>query len=178
VAASHQIKKVSWWHQSLVDWMLANPDKNQNDCAAHFTVTPSYLSVVLNSDAFKDYFNARRAEHNEEVSKSVIERVEELAGTALDVLNARIAAERETVGLSVVTDAAEMALKAMGFGAAKGGPGAGGNYTENNIIVLESASKDSLAEARATMRQLNGGQPAPALLDLKATFPHEESTAT
>jgi hypothetical protein len=130
-------------------------------------VTQSYLSVVINSDAFRDYFNARRAEHNGSVSKSIIERVEELAGTTLEVLNERIAAERKTVGLSAVSDAAEIALKALGFGAQKQNNG-NGNFQQNNVqnvFHIGGASLDTLESARADMRALNGNGGQPLLLN-------------
>lgn len=147
-----------------MDWMLENPQATLGDCARAMNVTQSYLSVVINSDAFKDRFNARREEHNAGVSKSVIERVEELAGTALEVLNERIAAERANVGLGAVTDAAEIALKALGFGGSGKASNGNGNFnqsntTNNNVFVLEGASRDTLAAARADMRALNGGTP-------------------
>jgi len=148
-----QLKKVSWWHQSIVDWELANPDKTMNECAAYFKVTASYLSIVRNSDAFMSYAAMRRADHNDTVSKSIVERTEELAGTALDVLNERIEAERENIGLNTVVSAADLALKSLGFGA-RGGVPAAASTERGDVNVFVNATKEELGRARELMNSV------------------------
>lgn len=155
-----QIKKVSWWHQSIVDWELAHPNLMMKDCALHFQVTESWLSTVRNSDAFKEYQVARRAQHDGNISKGIVHKTQELASLTLDVLNERVAAEREKLGLTTVKDTCEMALKSLGFGQKAG---AGPAQQNNTVIMMGAASREDLIRARAAMRTVRsveeGGEP-------------------
>ncbi len=148
-----QIKAVSYWHQAIIDWELNNPEKTMNECARVFGVTAGWMSVIRKSDVFQEYAARRRQEHNEGVSKSITERVEELAGNAVEVLNERIIAERASIGLAVVNTSADMALKALGFGVRKGGD----NPAVQVNVGLE-VSPELLARARTKMRRVQSSQ--------------------
>lgn len=152
--AVKQVLKVSWWHESVVDWKLKNPELNQGDCARHFNVSESYMSILCNSDAFRAYEAGRRAEHNKAVSKDIIEQVEEVASVSLEVLHERIDKERDSIGLKIVGETCEMALKSLGFGVkpASGQP-------VNNVLVLNAATPEALESARGKMRLINQSSP-------------------
>ena len=149
--AMNQVKKVSFWHESIVDWELQNPEKSMGACAEYFGVTEPWLSTIRNSDIFKEYAALRRGEHSENVSLSIVERAEAVAGVSLEVLEERIQNERRTISLGIVNDAAAMALKALGFGQKQDGRG-GGN-TQVNIML--GADPELLARAREKMRVAN-----------------------
>lgn len=131
-----------------MDWELANPDLHLKECAKLLGVTQTYLSIIRNSDAFIEYRAKRRIEHNENVSVSVVERTEELAGLTLEVLHERIEAERESISLGGVKETCDMALKALGFGGARGG-----DATQVNIVI--GADAETLSRARETLRSIN-----------------------
>jgi len=111
-----QVKKVSYWHQSIVEWELDNPEQSMGDCARYFNVTEPWLSTIRNSDIFREYAAMRQDEHFDNVSMGIVERVERVAGMSLEVLEERIDRERESIGLNVVNDTASMALKALALG--------------------------------------------------------------
>lgn len=148
--AMNQVKKVSYWHESIVDWELQNPDKSMGDCALYFNVTEAWLSVIRNSDIFKEYSALRRGEHNENVSMSVIDRAEAVADVSLEVLEERIRNERRSIGLGIVNDTAAMALKALGFGQKQDSRAPN---TQVNIVL--GADPELLARAREKMRLAN-----------------------
>lgn len=140
--AKTQIKRVRPKHEHIVDLMLAAPELKQGQIAKMLGVTEAWLSQVINSDAFKAYYAMRRKEHSEKVSKSVIERVEDLAHETLDVLYHRVRNEGEMLKLRDLKDTAEMTLKALGYG---------GKETQSvNIMMID---KESLFEARERYRK-------------------------
>lgn len=145
-----RVKKISWWHQAIVDWQFENPGATLQDCAAYFNVTQAWLSTIRNSDAFKGYEMQRRQEHNANVSESVISKVEKLAALTVEVLHERIDAERDSIGLNGVKETADMALKALGFGVPRGG-----NNNANTQVNVNLVDASALARARETMRQVN-----------------------
>ncbi|MFQ5741976.1 MAG: hypothetical protein ACE5HV_00125 [Acidobacteriota bacterium] len=150
--AEHQIteKGLSYRHEYIVDWCLKHPEGLMKDLAAELGVSEQHLSLVRNSDAFKDYEARRRAEHNETLSKSIVEEVEDLAHLSVEVLNERIESERQTLGLTLVRETADMALKALGFGSRRGD-----DNRSINTLVINGADPALLERARARMRAAN-----------------------
>ncbi len=149
MAQSVQIKSVRPWHEQIVDWMLQNPHLTQGECALFFSKTETWLSSVVNSDLFREYKSRRFADHQENVSHSVIERVSGLAGLSLEVLQERIKEERADIPLGIVLDSATLMLKSMGFGP-KVGPAA---PTATINLNLNGAPAKVLAEARDDLRR-------------------------
>lgn len=61
--AEVQIQSISHRHEAIADWLLAHPDvKNLELLCNHLNVSRTWLSVVMNSDVFKEYFAKRRRE--------------------------------------------------------------------------------------------------------------------
>lgn len=152
--AEAQIKKVNWWHEAIFEWMISNPEASLRQCAEAFKVTQSWLSVIINSDVFKERFADRRDEHFSNVSRNVAEQVNGLASLSLDVLEERIERERDNIGLSMVKETAEMALKASGYIGPKPPAGREGNtyFLPGSVQV----DKQTLEDARASMKQIEG----------------------
>lgn len=154
MAESHQVKRITPNHEAIVDWEILHPGGTMRNCADEIGMSESAISIIRNSDIFKDYRNRRLADHHSHISESVVEKTELLACTSLDVLEERIDRERREIALGGVKDTAEMALRALGFGpAAQPARGAGSNLT-----VIVGASPEMLADARAKMRLVNPTQ--------------------
>lgn len=166
--AATQIKKIAWWHESIVDWELQNPDRTMGDCARALNVTEPWLSIIRNSDIFRAYSERRRAIHSRAVSRSIVDQVESVAKLSLDVLEERLAKERETVGLGVVNNACSMTLKALGFGIAKDSRDSNTQVT----VVIGQASPELLQRARDKMKIIN--QPPELLPPLEENDNHNE----
>lgn len=139
------------WHEELLEFIIANPRASGAETALYFNVTESWLSIVKNSDAFKELWARRRPEHFSRVSAGVSEKLTALAEVTLDALTDKVETEKRE-GIATVAslrETAEMTLKAMGFGnKAHNATVAGGttNVTvQNNIITVD---RDTLARAR------------------------------
>ena len=159
VQQKYQIENVKEWHKDIFNWEIQHPGEKMAICAMHFGVSASWISIIKNSDIYREYAARQRGDHNERVSKSVIEGVEEVAKVSLDVLQTRISAERESIGLGIVNDAASMALKALGFGAKSSG-----RDVPAVNINLGVVDPELLNRAREKMRLVNAHE-APALDD-------------
>ncbi len=165
MAASAQIDKVSWRHEQIVDWMLANPAAKQSACAEFFGVTQAWLSTIIHSDAFQEYKARRYARHQQMLSESTIEKVEGLARGAVEVLYERITNEREEIPLGIVKETADMALKACGFG-----PKGNSNNAEVNVSI-NVAGAESLERAREKMRLIHSQPDATASVETQPKPP-------
>lgn len=70
--AEVQIQSMSHRHKAIADWLLAHPnEKNLELCAKHFGVSRSWLSIVMNSDVFKEYFESRRRDWESTMMKDI-----------------------------------------------------------------------------------------------------------
>ena len=90
--SQQQIEKVGEWHKNIFNWEIEHPGASVEACAAHFNVTPGWMSTVRNSDCYIEYASICRFIHNDHVSKSVLEQVEGLANVSLEVITERIKA--------------------------------------------------------------------------------------
>lgn len=155
---ANHLQKVNWWHESIVDWELANPHLTMYECANFFDVSYSWLSTIRNSDAFRAYAAARRAVHNENVSLGLTGQLQQLAKEAVGEMLERVQNERTKLEFSEIKEAGSLALKALGFGARQMGnpdrlPDRSSSVTNiNNTVVI--ATPDALERAREKMRML------------------------
>ena len=160
MAESAQIARTSKpWHEALAEFFILYPERTMTEAAKHFGVTLPWLSVVKNSDAFQDYYQARRREHFNEVSKALADskiedKLKGLADMSLDAISERVAEHIEKVptrelSLDALHASAQLALKALGF-SDKRVAAAPGNFTQNNTTVIVGA--EALARAKGNLR--------------------------
>lgn len=88
--AEVQIQSMSHRHKAIADWLLAHPQvKNLQLLAEHISVSRSWLSIVMNSDVFKEYFAKRRKDWEQslvgeignlqlQVAKQAYERIQDI----------------------------------------------------------------------------------------------------
>lgn len=166
MAQSVQLQKLSPKHEAIMNWILENPERSRRECAAHFNVTETWLSIVVNSNCFQ----ARLAEKQEVIFSVVASDIPtKLRGAAA------IAIERVTELLpgapgDYALDAMDKTLRHLGFGAPKSGPVAAGPQGTVNVQQnFYSASPKELAEARDMMQRVGAGAvPQGALIDATA----------
>ena len=145
--ARAQIKKLSWWHESLMEWMLLNPDRPLREAAIYFSVSQAWLSTVIHSDAFQAVFEQRRNEHAVRVSASIIQKAETIAHLALDEVTEQLE-KGEIVAPKPLLATAEMALKTLGYSARSDAPIPNVLNQQNNTFVV---AKEDLERARERM---------------------------
>ncbi len=183
------LRKLSWWHESIIDWMLLRPEGRLGDCAREFDVTQSWLSIIVNSDLFRARLAIRRAELAGEIGATVIDRLSGIAGQALESIAEKIEKERTKLPIGELRETASMALNALGYGA-KSGPPPMHSGNVYNFHGPTHVSRDVLESARQSMRLIGArtvdapdafaSQPAlldasaathPALVDAGASVP-------
>jgi hypothetical protein len=92
--AEVQIAKVSHRHEAIIDWLMANPhEKNLQKLCDEINVSRSWLSVVMNSDAFLERMAQRRAKVNDELAAKITTKTLTVANKALDRLNETLTEE-------------------------------------------------------------------------------------
>lgn len=149
MAASRQISKVSYRHDAIIDWLLENPnEKTKERLARELNVTRTWLSIVMNSDAFKRRYEERRREYNEQFGASVIHKLHRVSVKALDAL-AR-AVDEDECSPRELCEVSRVSLQSLGYGTNRAREPVV-QYNETNIAIVD---KDVLAKARDSMKRV------------------------
>lgn len=102
-----QIQNLSTRHMALIDFMVANPLMRKGEIAAHFNVTPAWLSVVIHSDAFQAQLRARQDQAFAHLIAPLAEKLSYLAHQAVDRLSEKVITEETQALLEISRFATE-----------------------------------------------------------------------
>ena len=138
-----EIAKVSYTHDAMIDLIVDNPRLSQNELAAHFGYSPSWISQVVNSDAFRERLAERREDVVDPVLRmSLEERIRGVTSVAIDVLLDKLkATENPNIAIRVL----EHGTRALGYGAQKQQQ----VVVQNYVAVVPPKSLDSAAWSEA-----------------------------
>jgi hypothetical protein len=147
-----QIKTLEPWHENLIDWLIMNPHTSRKDCAAYFDISYTWLSMVINSDLFKERLAARQERQADLVSRTVIGQAQAVAEQSLELLSDRLSQD-EIVQLPTaeVREIAALSLKTIGLGGAPAG--SGGPAINAGVVNVLSVDGEVLERARSKMRE-------------------------
>lgn len=162
-----QIQTISHKHQAIADWLIANPEKTQGECAAAFGITQAWLSIVINSDIFQDYLQQRYAEVATPVVFSLREKLLGVAHRAVEKLGTAVDNSQDP---EFILAAADRALHRLGYAPAKGPTVAVQNNIAVNAPTLAvdaatlSAARAKYLAAVGVQTQLPAQEPVPLAL--------------
>lgn len=143
------ISKLNYSHAAMIDMIVANPAISQNELAAAFGYTPSWVSLVMASDAFKEQLAARREELVDPTIRATMEeRFTAVVEKSLEVLQEKLSLPTSQVPDQLALQAAALGARALG----KGGFGSAGNQT--NIQVNVNSAEERLARVRSRLEGL------------------------
>ena len=150
--AATQLQDLSYRHEAILDWLVLNPDKSQGDCARALGYTEAWLSQVINSNLFQARLGMLLQEKREHGIFTTTEKLAGLADLAIERTLKYVEVSADPV---FVLSAAEVALKRLGYGAAKTPPPV--PSTINNTLIV--ATQNGLQEAVTIMRQVKANTP-------------------
>lgn len=148
MANKQQVMKVSWTHDHIVDQMIANPKITQNELAKMFGYSPPYISVVVNSDAFRERLAMRREEIIDPMLiVTVNDRFNALTVRSLEVLQEKLSGPASVVDTQLALQAASLGAKAMGVG----------GFSARVVPVAPPPAEDKLAKLAGRLMSLMSG---------------------
>lgn len=145
--AEVQIHSVSHRHEAMADWLLANPTiRNLQEMANHFGYSRSWLSIVMNSDVWKEYWHERRTNYVATLEDGIQRAQMDVALKALQKLPFII--EDEETDPRLVFDIANKTVAQLY-------PSQGKRTTvvEEKTQEVTRVGADVLANARETLRR-------------------------
>lgn len=161
-------KKMNWYYDSIIDWMLTNPGQPLSQCAAHVSKSQSWLSQIINTDMFKAALASRRESFNLQHDLQIIDKTQRIAQAGLDAILTTLETKKDKVPISELREVTDSALGRLGYGTKKE-PAA--NTTNVAVQVVVPVSQVDLEEARMALRQVQQNRltqnPGTPLLELE-----------
>lgn len=166
MAQSVQVKAVSWQHEALADLMITEPQLSLGECAKRLGFTLAWLSIVKNSDSFKDYFTLRRKVHSDALTIGIKEKAAALAEMSLDVLieDTQVKLDNNAMSASEARENLDLVAKRFGFDGTVGPQRAAAQVTLNVGMVTAEA----LEQAREKLRAIDVPAATPTVLEDKS----------
>lgn len=141
--------KLNYTHEDCIDAILANPTISQNELATRYGYTQSWISLIINSDAFQAALAKRRDEVlSPELKATVEERFRALITESQRVLLESLHSKTCPPNLALGT--LQVASKAMGYGAREQ------NITVNQQFVVELPPSSKNSEEWTRGRTIEG----------------------
>ena len=118
-AAQRALKRgVNYSHQAMIDLIIQCPGISQNDIAAHFGYSVSWISTLMASDAFQSQLAKRREEIVDPMLIATAEeRFKGIALRAADLIAERLAQLPDKIPDTFLLRSFELSSRAAGYGA-------------------------------------------------------------
>jgi hypothetical protein len=147
--AEVQIHNISHRHEQIADWLLANAsEKNLQKLCNVMNISRSWLSVVMKSDVFREYWAKRRAAYETEMRDKLLLKQLDISLKAFEKLEDILAAD--DVDDRLVLDIANKTAAAVGFAPSRQRQTVTEEHTQE---VTRPVNAGVLAEAREIFRK-------------------------
>lgn len=114
-SSANSIRRVNYTHDAMIDFLIANPTATHKDITAAFGYTQSWISRVINSDAFQARLAVRKGDIvDPTLVLTVEEKLRALTDMSLEVVMDKLALTKDA---NLAVKALELSTKALGYGA-------------------------------------------------------------
>ncbi len=139
----YNLKKLSVNHNAIADWLIANPGRGQQGlCAEEFGITQSWLSTLINQDAFQSLLKNKQSDIFDEVIVPLKDKIAGVAHRSVEKLGEILDTTNDG---RLVKDISDSMIKALGYGQ-EHKPGVTINNTTltiNQIALQEARHRQS-----------------------------------
>ena len=161
-------RRFRWWHEAIVDDMLAFPKATLSERSARLGYKPATLSSLMNSDMLKAAYSQRRQALTGRLNESIAHKLNDNADLTLDIMREHLLKKRTQIPFRDVVEANESLLSRIGYSAPS-------TVVQVNNMGQGVATSDQLAAARAKLRAVEQAQlrasiapKAPQVINAKA----------
>lgn len=148
-----------WWYPAIADWLITNPGGKQEDCAKHLGKHANTVSLIMNSDLFKAYFEERRREYEKGIDHRLRDKMTQVVEASLDNLFKVIDTKREQVPIKMLAEVSTSLLDRLGYAPTSGPTVTIDNSTRQQLVVAP-ISVNELEEARSVLRAAEAARAA------------------
>lgn len=114
------IQKINYSHDGLINMILAHRGVTQNQLAAHFGYSASWISQIMSSDAFQARLAERAAEIEDPTLRATVEeQIKGMLARSIEILKEKLSRPAAEVPDNLALRSLELASRALGFGASE-----------------------------------------------------------
>jgi hypothetical protein len=136
-----EIQKIRYTHDACIDMILAQPEVSQNELAERFGFSPSWVSIVVNSDAFQARLGERRKELVDPViAMALEERMRGLASRSIEVLMEMMQDSGSAKAGATAIKALPIATAALGLNATRE------TRAPTNLYIVQAPARAKTSE--------------------------------
>jgi transcriptional regulator with XRE-family HTH domain len=115
---SVRLKKLSYTHDGMINLILAHRGISQNEIAAHYGYTASWVSTIMTSDAFQARLAERAAEIEDPMLRITAEEsFKGLVSRSMEILREKLEGPSASIPDNLVLRTLELSSRALGYGA-------------------------------------------------------------
>jgi len=140
------------WYSHIADWQLSHPGGRLTDCAKDLGKAVNTITMIVNTDMYRDYFARRREELTKAHDFSIITKTTHVAERALDVMLDKLEKQADKLPMNLVTEVATSALDRLGYAPKPPASVEVNVNTDNRKVVMVPISAGALEEARDAIR--------------------------
>lgn len=141
-----------WWYAAISDLMIARPDWSLQQIAVHLNKHPNTVSMIVNTDMFKEYFQQRREAYRVDHDHALRARMTEVATEGLDIVLEQLRTKRSQVPLQAALKVVESSLDRLGYAPTSGPQVVVNNAPDNRQQTIVAVTPTDLEAARSAMR--------------------------
>lgn len=141
-----------WWYPAIADWLLRNPGGRTQDCAKELGKHANTISMIMNTDLFRDYMAQRRRDWTALHDDAIRHKLTRVAETSLDILHDSLEKKRDQIPISTLRDIGTSALDRLGYSPNKAAPAVGVVNVQSGPTFVLPVNTDALREAQEAIR--------------------------
>ena len=112
------IQRINYSHDGMIDLIIAHPGISQNQLAASFGYSASWVSQVISSDAFQSRLAERRDELVDPTIRATVEeQFKGIVARSLEVIREKLKKPPEQIPDNLALRTLELSSRALGYGA-------------------------------------------------------------
>lgn len=132
-----------------MDDMIAHPTDTLKVRAGRLNYSVPYLSIIINSDAFKALYEERRRDFTERLQNGISQKTAEAANKALDIVLETLEKKRDKLPFEALSEFTDRTLERLGYGVK---PHSATPNVNVNVGVSAQVTPEQLADARKALR--------------------------
>lgn len=145
-----------WWYAAISDAMIANPGATNTDIALSLGKAANTISMIANTDLFRDYHAQRRQEFQKSHDFILSSKLGRVAEKGLDLLLEVMETKRTSVPLAQLVAITNSSLENLGYGPKA--PAQAPVQVNVHQQVAVPISAGALEEARDALRRAEAKQ--------------------
>lgn len=150
-----EIKRLSIKHEAIMDYILTNPTAKVGEIAMHFNVSRGWMSIVINSDVFRQKLAEKQGELFQHTVIPIREKMLGIASLGLD----KVAEDLENAqDVEYTRKTTESLLDRLGYGTKPAAAPVGSNQNNTQINNYFSVDPAVLNKARENFGRVTTGE--------------------